>query len=87
MDYLQSGPKLRKWYGETEKLTGPRKRPRGDDQGRQGGDDEDGGEGGEGGARDAVLVTDADSPLGELVVLQLVLARCVTEWIAARACL
>jgi hypothetical protein len=29
------------------------------------------------GERDTVLVTDADTPTGELVVLQLILLRCV----------
>lgn len=64
---LAAGPKLRKWYGETDKLYMP----------KDGGpmepleeEDEDGG------PCDAILVTDADTPMGELVVLQLVLGRC-----------
>ena len=61
---------MRKWYGEGERL--PRD---------GGGSLED--EAGNGAqaeeeapiVRDSVLVTDADSPMGELVVLQLILAR------------
>jgi hypothetical protein len=64
-----AGPKMRKWYGETEKLTLAH-----DD----GGSPEDTGADHEQdeGPRNAVLVTDADSPLGTLIVLQLVLSRC-----------
>ncbi len=59
---VAAGPKLRKWYGEGER------RP------QDGGPDpEEDGEP-EGGG-DSVLVTDADSPTGELLLLQLMLAR------------
>ena len=62
---------MRKWYGEGERLP------------RDGGavpDDEpeqlNGAEEDEAPViRDSVLVTDADGPMGELVVLQLILAR------------
>lgn len=56
-----AGPKLRKWYGEGERKQG--------EKGKPGPEDENEGPG------DAILVTDADSPLGELVLLQLILAR------------
>lgn len=66
---LSAGPKLRKWYGQDEwmprdggfDIDGPTKAP----------DEEEP----EDGPRDAVLVTHVDSPTGEQVVLQLVLAR------------
>jgi hypothetical protein len=67
-EWPAGGPKLRKWYGETEKLTGPKGR------GPSEGPDEE--EDQYDGPRNAVLVTDADRPLGELLVLQLVLSRC-----------
>jgi len=68
LDFVTAGPKLRKWYGAGERM------PR----------DGDGGEGEEepgppepeaAGGGDGVLVTDADSATGELVLLQLILAR------------
>eukprot|EP01025_Chloroclados_australasicus_P013273 TRINITY_DN16276_c1_g3_i1.p3 TRINITY_DN16276_c1_g3~~TRINITY_DN16276_c1_g3_i1.p3 ORF type:complete len:154 (+),score=16.59 TRINITY_DN16276_c1_g3_i1:139-600(+) len=65
LDYIQAGPKLRKWYGETDKMLLPK-----DGKPSPTGDDDD-----YEGPRDAVLVTDANSPMGELIVLQLVLAR------------
>ncbi len=61
-----AGPKLRKWYGEGERGAavaqprGPGGAPRGEPDAP---------------ARTAVLVTDADSPTGEQIVLQLILAR------------
>jgi hypothetical protein len=60
---------MRKWYGETEKLTMPGERPPEDEN--EGHDDDP--------PRDAVLVTGADSQIGELIVLQLVLARYAAE--------
>lgn len=62
LDYMEAGPKLRKWYGEGER------RPR-DGQEPDPEKDEPDAPG------DAVLVTDGDSPMGELVILQLILAR------------
>ena len=66
-----AGPKLRKWYGEGERM------PR--DGGNLGDDLEPGGPLEERAVvpRTAVLVTNADSPTAEQVVLQLILARCV----------
>jgi hypothetical protein len=62
---------MRKWYGETDKLTMPEDMlPR--DESEDGGPDDSS-------PRDAVLVTGADTPLGELIVLQLVLARCALK--------
>lgn len=67
-DYINGGPKLRKWYGEGElPLDGGnsivKNMPEPQDIAHE--DIE----------RDAILVTDADSPTGEQVVLQLILAR------------
>lgn len=60
---------MRKWYGETDKLVMPK------DGGPQGPDREE--EKDEpSGPREAVVVVGGDSELGQLVVLQLVLARC-----------
>lgn len=65
---VTGGPKLRKWYGEGDlPLDGGntivKNMPEPQDIAHE--DIE----------RDAVLVTDADSPTGEQVVLQLILAR------------
>ena len=57
-----AGPKLRKWYGEGER------RP------QDGGEPEQEEPESEG-SGDAILVTDADSRMGELIILQLILAR------------
>lgn len=65
---IAAGPKLRKWYGEGERKQGGKDKR--DPQGEQ---DEPG---------DAILVTDADSPIGELVLLQLILARQVTTFLS-----
>lgn len=70
LDMLAAGPKLRKWYGEGERMP------------KDGGGSFDDGEAdtsvqiGSDVPRTAILVTDADSPLAEQVVLQLILARC-----------
>ncbi|DBA83648.1 TPA: hypothetical protein ACH3X1_006207 [Trebouxia sp. C0004] len=67
-DYINGGPKLRKWYGEGElPVDGGSSivsnMPEPEDIAPE--DVE----------RDAVLVTEADSPTGEQIVLQLILAR------------
>jgi len=72
LDVAMAGPKLRKWYGQGERMI----RDGGEEEGGEGRaqqeeDEEDGYEG-EG---DAILVLDADTPMGEQVVLQLILAR------------
>mmetsp|Transcript_26443 Transcript_26443/g.74404 ORF Transcript_26443/g.74404 Transcript_26443/m.74404 type:complete len:362 (-) Transcript_26443:90-1175(-) len=67
LDMLQGGPKLRRWYGE-EDLLGVGVADR--EQGKDKQEPED-----EGIPKDTVLVADADSPMGEQVVLQLILAR------------
>lgn len=59
---------MRKWYGETDKLVMP-KDGGGPDDGESEEEDE------YSGPREAIVVVGADSELGQLVVLQLVLAR------------
>ncbi|KAG6550388.1 hypothetical protein Mapa_008351 [Marchantia paleacea] len=71
LDYIEGGPKLRKWYGAPEQMP------------RDGGDDSQDEEEGEAEeeepeedmVRDVVLVTDADSETGQLIVLELILKR------------
>ncbi|KAI3931600.1 hypothetical protein MKW92_011202 [Papaver armeniacum] len=65
LDYIEGGPKLRKWYG-AEKLP------------KDGGDVEDGEDDDTQEVeqvRDAVLVTDGDSEIGQMVILSLIVAR------------
>jgi len=68
LDFIEGGPKLRKWYGQGERPT------------------DGGGVPGQGSQpepvpepsdvpRDSVLVTDAESPTGQAIVLQLILGR------------
>ncbi|XP_050233707.1 uncharacterized protein LOC126682164 isoform X1 [Mercurialis annua] len=64
LDYIEGGPKLRKWYGAPQLLP------------KDGStvEDEDGfSEKGE--TRDAILVTDGDSEIGQMVVLSLIVKR------------
>ncbi|XP_072972053.1 uncharacterized protein At5g02240 [Typha angustifolia] len=64
LDYIEGGPKLRKWYGAPDLLT--------QDGGLQSEEDEYS-ESEE--ARDAVLVTDGESEIGQMVILSLILKR------------
>jgi hypothetical protein len=61
------GPKLRRWYGQGERPTDGGGMQRGSEPAPQVDPDA---------PRDSVLVTDADSPTGDAVVLQLILAGC-----------
>ncbi|RYQ88797.1 hypothetical protein Ahy_B09g095784 isoform B [Arachis hypogaea] len=61
LDYIEGGPKLRKWYGAPDLL------PK-DDTNTQ--DEED--DYPEDEIRDAVLVTDGDSEMGQMVILSLI---------------
>lgn len=87
LDVMEGGPKLRKWYGQDSSVGDPKaEKPEYD-----GGDDaskSSGGSGGGGGVdteedlkawdkqpRRATLVTDADTRLGEAVVMQLIVAK------------
>lgn len=69
LDYIEGGPKLRKWYGAPDQL------PRDGGDSRRGEDKKEPLEEEEEGARDAVLVTDADSETGQLLVMELILKR------------
>ncbi|XP_010428152.1 PREDICTED: uncharacterized protein LOC104712869 isoform X1 [Camelina sativa] len=67
LDYIEGGPKLRKWYGA------PELRPKdgslsGDDDEFKAEEEEDDLDG----EKDAVFVTDGDSDLGQMIILQLI---------------
>ncbi|XP_042384874.1 uncharacterized protein At2g37660, chloroplastic-like isoform X1 [Zingiber officinale] len=63
LDYIEGGPKLRKWYGAPDLLP-------------KDGDLEDDDESSEiEETRDAVLVTDGESEIGQMVILSLILKR------------
>ncbi|KAJ7300147.1 hypothetical protein O6H91_Y063800 [Diphasiastrum complanatum] len=70
LDYIEGGPKLRKWYGAQEQLVrdGGQKDYEEASTAEQILEDTDG-------VRDAVLVTDADTETGQLIVLSLILKR------------
>lgn len=68
-----AGPKLRKWYGEGERMPTDSGGLRDDLQ------SERPSPGKEDVLRTAILVTDADNPTAEQVVLQLILARCASR--------
>uniref|UniRef100_A0A383V5A3 NAD(P)-binding domain-containing protein n=1 Tax=Tetradesmus obliquus TaxID=3088 RepID=A0A383V5A3_TETOB len=74
LDVVQGGPKLRKWYGQESGLPrdGGEPEPPQQQEPRQQQQQQELEEDGE---KDTVLVTDADTPTGELVVLQLILLR------------
>lgn len=70
LDYIEGGPKLRKWYGAPEQLPrdgGPEELDQEEKKEKE--------EPEEDGVKDAVLVTDADDETGQLVVLSLILRR------------
>ncbi|XP_059287028.1 uncharacterized protein LOC132040409 isoform X3 [Lycium ferocissimum] len=64
LDYIEGGPKLRKWYGAPELL------PK---DGSSSEETESYAEGDE--VRDAVLVTDGDNEIGQMVILSLIIKR------------
>ncbi|KAJ4833922.1 hypothetical protein Tsubulata_044619 [Turnera subulata] len=64
LDYIEGGPKLRKWYGASDPL---------EKDGPSMEDDDDFSEENE--ERDAVLVTDGDSEIGQMVILSLIVKR------------
>eukprot|EP00850_Spirogloea_muscicola_P018194 SM000164S02256 [mRNA] locus=s164:161088:164099:+ [translate_table: standard] len=72
LDYIEGGPKLRKWYGAPDRLL----RDGGEQNEGNNADEEEDLDLSEGGDdRTAVLVCDADSETGQLVVLALILQR------------
>ncbi|KAL2926387.1 Sanguinarine reductase [Bienertia sinuspersici] len=64
LDYIEGGPKLRKWYGAPELL--PKDGSIAEEEDETADVDE---------ARDAVLVTDGDSDIGQMVILSLIVKR------------
>ncbi|XP_020526050.1 uncharacterized protein LOC18439409 isoform X3 [Amborella trichopoda] len=62
LDYIEGGPKLRKWYGASDELP------------RDGGLPEEE-ESAEPEVRDSILVTNGDSEIGQMVILSLILRR------------
>mmetsp|Transcript_6708 Transcript_6708/g.17950 ORF Transcript_6708/g.17950 Transcript_6708/m.17950 type:complete len:349 (-) Transcript_6708:1160-2206(-) len=71
LDFVLAGPKMRKWYGQEE-----RQLPRdGGGEDKPSDSEQDEFEEDDDGDGNAILVTDADTPSGEQVLLQLILAR------------
>ncbi|VVA95075.1 unnamed protein product [Arabis nemorensis] len=66
LDYIEGGPKLRKWYGAPELLPKDGSLS-GDDEEIEAEEEED-----LDGDKDAVFVTDGDSDLGQMIILQLI---------------
>ncbi|XP_060172921.1 uncharacterized protein LOC132603743 isoform X1 [Lycium barbarum] len=64
LDYIEGGPKLRKWYGATELL--PKDGSLSEETESSAEEDE---------VRDAVLVTDGDNEIGQMVILSLIIKR------------
>lgn len=74
LDYVQAGPKLRKWYGQDSlPRDGLNAVPGAEDLPSE--SDGTSGAQEEAGPRDFILVTDAEGPTGEAVLLQLILLR------------
>ncbi|KAG2551355.1 hypothetical protein PVAP13_9KG249801 [Panicum virgatum] len=65
LDYIEGGPKLRRWYGAPDLL--PKDGGAEDEEAESPVDIEE--------PRDAVLVTDGDSEIGQMVILALILKR------------
>ncbi|KAI9119928.1 hypothetical protein K1719_009317 [Acacia pycnantha] len=63
LDYIEGGPKLRKWYGAPDLL--PKDGPAAEDEDEYLGDE----------VRDAVLVTDGDSEMGQMVILSMIVKK------------
>ncbi|KAF5178938.1 NAD(P)-binding Rossmann-fold superfamily protein [Thalictrum thalictroides] len=65
LDYIEGGPKLRKWYGAPDLL--PKDGDQEQDQTDDSREEEE--------IRDAVLVTDGDTEIGQMVILALIIKR------------
>ncbi|XP_028752197.1 uncharacterized protein LOC114711930 isoform X2 [Neltuma alba] len=63
LDYIEGGPKLRKWYGAPDLL--PKDGPAAGDEDEYLEDE----------VRDAVLVTDGDSEMGQMVILSMIVKK------------
>lgn len=64
LDYIEGGPKLRKWYGAPDPLSNDGSTLEKDDESTE--EDE---------VRDAVLVMDGDNEIGQMVILSLIVKR------------
>lgn len=64
LDYIEGGPKLRKWYGAPDILPKDASNLEDEDSAPE-----------EGEVRDAVLVTDGDNEIGQMVILSLIIKR------------
>ncbi|XP_047341587.1 uncharacterized protein LOC124945235 isoform X2 [Impatiens glandulifera] len=64
LDYIEGGPKLRKWYGAPDLLPKDGAVTESDERSEE--EDE---------VRDAILVTDGDNDIGQLVILALIVKR------------
>ncbi|CAL5443768.1 unnamed protein product [Camellia sinensis] len=64
LDYIEGGPKLRKWYGAPDLLPKDGSMLEEDDESPE--EDE---------IRDAVLVTDGDNEIGQMIILSLIVKR------------
>ncbi|CAN6478317.1 unnamed protein product [Victoria cruziana] len=64
LDYIEGGPKLRKWYGAGDELPRDGSSPSEEDESAE--SDE---------VRDAILVMDGESEMGQMVILSLILKR------------
>ncbi|KAL3736027.1 hypothetical protein ACJRO7_025043 [Eucalyptus globulus] len=71
LDYIEGGPKLRKWYGAPDLL--PKDGAGADEEDENEEEEEEEEE--EEVVRDAVLVTDGDSEMGQMIILSLIIKR------------
>ncbi|XP_019058071.1 PREDICTED: uncharacterized protein LOC104813956 isoform X3 [Tarenaya hassleriana] len=71
LDYIEGGPKLRKWYGAPDILPKDGSLTEEDQENEEEEEEVDDDDGG----RDAVFVTDGDSDLGQMIILQLIVKR------------
>nr|GMC71082.1 uncharacterized protein LOC109187312 isoform X1 [Ipomoea batatas] len=65
LDYIEGGPKLRKWYGAPDPFTKDESL-RVEDEASEADEDQ---------VRDAVLVTDGDNEIGQMIILSLIIKR------------
>ncbi|KAL4039367.1 hypothetical protein IC575_003019 [Cucumis melo] len=64
LDYIEGGPKLRKWYGAPDLVSKNESALKDEDEYSE-----------EGTIRDAILVTDGDTEIGQMVILSLIVKK------------
>ncbi|XP_038896428.1 uncharacterized protein LOC120084693 isoform X2 [Benincasa hispida] len=64
LDYIEGGPKLRKWYGAPDLVSKDESALKDEDEYSE-----------EGTIRDAILVTDGDTEMGQMVILSLIVKK------------